>query len=110
MVDSGHSRASWIPISHNQAGFPEGISGTELLERMCEQARRYGARLEQGRVTGWSGTATCSRRSGDRAKCARAPSCWRTGVTNRRPDMGEAEHDEALGRGLIRYWPDLRRL
>jgi thioredoxin reductase (NADPH) len=31
VVDSGFSRASLIPASHNCPGFPEGISGKELL-------------------------------------------------------------------------------
>ena len=31
VVDDGNSRALWIPISHNHAGFPDGIGGAELL-------------------------------------------------------------------------------
>ena len=27
VLHSGASRASWIPISHNVPGFPEGIAG-----------------------------------------------------------------------------------
>ena len=27
VVDGGESRASWIPVSHNHAGFPDGIGG-----------------------------------------------------------------------------------
>ncbi len=33
-----------------------------------------------------------------------------TGVTNRRPPMDEALHDEALARGADPLLPDLRRL
>ena len=34
LFDSGESRASWIPTSHNHAGFPDGINGEELLGLM----------------------------------------------------------------------------
>lgn len=105
VVDSGHSRASWIPVSHNHAGFPDGIPGTELLQRMREQAQLYGTRVEQGRVTRLT-------RDGDvfEAEWGSGPVRARsvllaTGVTNRRPQMDEADHDEALARGLLRYCP-----
>src|SRR4028119_1898014 len=51
VVDAGKSRASWIPCTHNHAGFPGGISGKELLERMREQAQMYGASIVTERVT-----------------------------------------------------------
>ena len=51
VVDGGKSRASWIPCTRNHAGFPEGISGKELLERMREQACKYGAKVETEFVT-----------------------------------------------------------
>lgn len=51
LFDSGTSRAALIPCTHNHAGFPEGISGTELLARMLDQAERYGAHRELARVT-----------------------------------------------------------
>lgn len=48
VVDRGGSRASLIPLSRNYAGFPEGISGEALLERMRAQARRSGATILSG--------------------------------------------------------------
>jgi len=50
VADGGHGRASLIPRSHNYPGFPPGISGKDLLARLREQALRYGASIEQGRV------------------------------------------------------------
>lgn len=50
VIDAGGSRAALIPTSHNYPGFPDGISGRELLIRLREQARRYGATLTSGSV------------------------------------------------------------
>ncbi len=106
MFDCGTSRASWIPTSHNHAGFPDGINGEELLERMREQAAKYGALREPRRVTdlkrdGEQFTVCCE----DEEYRARTV-LLATGVVNNRPEgIEEQLHDEALQRGLIRYCP-----
>jgi len=107
VVDGGKSRASWIPCTRNHAGFPEGISGKDLLERMREQACKYGAKLQTEFVTKLerdeeSGLYTATWGSG--SALARSV-LIATGVTNRRPPMDEELHDEALSRGLVRYCP-----
>ena len=107
VVDGGKSRAALIPCTRNHAGFPDGIGGTELLERMRDQARKYGAKIETEFVTRLerdeaSGLFTAAWGSGCRT--ARTV-LLATGVTNRRPPMDEALHDDALARGLIRYCP-----
>jgi len=45
IINVGEGRASLIPLTRNHAGFPDGISGTELLERMRVQAVKYDAQL-----------------------------------------------------------------
>ena len=107
VVDGGKSRASWIPCSRNHAGFPDGINGKELLQRMREQACKYGANIETEQVTKLErdeGTGLFTATWGSGKAVARAV-LLATGVTNRRPPMDEELHDEALARGLIRYCP-----
>lgn len=51
IVDSGHSRAALIPTTHNCPGFPEGISGGELLDRLRAQAEHCDVKVRTGEVT-----------------------------------------------------------
>ena len=51
VVDAGKSRAAWIPFARNLSGFTDGIKGTELLQRMRDQACKYGAKIETEFVT-----------------------------------------------------------
>ena len=48
VIDGGESRARRIPIIANCPGFPEGISGIELLARLREQAIRYDVAINDG--------------------------------------------------------------
>ena len=50
VLDGGASRASWIPVSYNLIGFPDGLGGKHLLDRLQVQARQYGADIIPGQV------------------------------------------------------------
>jgi thioredoxin reductase (NADPH) len=102
VLDGGASRASLIPTSHNLPGFPEGIHGTVLLDRMTEQARRNGASIVPA-------TAAALKRT-DRGMFIAKTNIGEiyartvllaTGVADRHPDVSDL-HD-AIQRGLIRY-------
>ncbi|HEY5720888.1 MAG TPA: NAD(P)/FAD-dependent oxidoreductase [Allosphingosinicella sp.] len=105
VVDAGKSRASLIPCTHNHAGFPDGISGQELIDRMKEQAQRYGASIANGRVTRLEKVDGVFEAEWGGGPVRARTVLLATGLKNRRPPMDEELHDEALARGLIRYCP-----
>lgn len=106
LFDSGTSRAAWIPCTHNHAGYPDGISGKELLARMQEQARKYGAVREEKRVEHLAKTGDHFTIGTDSGTFTARSVLLATGVVNRRPDaLRDDVHDEALARGLLRYCP-----
>lgn len=51
LIDSGRSRLNLIPTSHNYPGFPSGINGQELLDRLNIQARKFGAFIKNAVVS-----------------------------------------------------------
>jgi thioredoxin reductase (NADPH) len=105
VFDAGASRAALIPCTRNHAGFPDGISGEALLERMRAQAQRYAADLVPARVEGLRRTGDGFELTVDGAPVLARAVLLATGVTNRRPAMPEALHREALAAGCLRYCP-----
>lgn len=107
VIDAGKSRALWIPETHNHAGFPDGISGSALVDRMRTQAVKYGTKCIQGRVS------RLSRENDDapflieygHGQCETWTVLIATGVVNRRPAIDEMLHARALEEGRLRYCP-----
>jgi thioredoxin reductase (NADPH) len=105
LIDAGNSRAAMIPRTHNHAGFPGGIAGTDLLARMRDQAAEFGAHVTPGLVERLELQDDCfAAHVGDDTITARTV-LLATGVVNNRPKMSPEIHDEALRRGLLRYCP-----
>lgn len=105
LYDSGSSRAALIPRTHNHAGYPGGIKGTDLLDLMWRQAAEFGVERIQTTVTSLTPDGGLFRvETADHGIAARSV-LLATGVQNLAPDMDRAEHDAALARGLIRYCP-----
>ncbi len=105
VIDAGSSRAAMIPRTHNLSGYPGGIPGPELLDRMREQASEFGATLIHGRVDDLSldSELFIARTSSSRVSARSV--LLATGVVNTAPVMGAALHDESVARGLLRYCP-----
>lgn len=106
LIDSGTSRADWIPLSHNHPGFPDGIAGPELLERMRRQAARYGAPLRLATVEaleldpdgGFRATIDAMEGTVEARTVILA-----TGVDDVEPPLPDL--GDALRRGLVRHCP-----
>jgi thioredoxin reductase (NADPH) len=105
IIDDGKGRAASIPCTRNLSGFPDGISGKDVLARMREQAQLYGAKFDKGYVSRLDRTETGLRATWGEGSIGAKTVLLATGTANRRPPMDEELHDDALARGLIRYCP-----
>ena len=104
VIDAGAPRAAWIPLSHNHSGFPDGVTGMDLLARMRAQAERYGARIERGCVASVQkrGDLFVARTEGGDEVVART-AVMATGVIDVEPVLPNLY--QAVQRGLIRHCP-----
>jgi thioredoxin reductase (NADPH) len=104
LIDAGQSRASWIPRSHNHPGFPEGVGGIELLERMRAQLAGYGGSVRSGTVN-----SLVLREDGsfsahlDGEVLTARHVLLATGVIDIEPPLPHAQ--ESVRRGLVRQCP-----
>ena len=103
LVDAGCSRAALVPVSHNHAGFPDGVEGVELLDRMRGQALRYGAEIRHAAVNKISGRFSAFNVLIDGERVETKTILLATGVIDIEPDLPDLPG--AIRNGLIRYCP-----
>ena len=103
VVDAGASRLAKIPRSRNVPGFPDGIAGSELLQRLQRQATQFGVPIAS------AGIDTLERegelftaRAGEREWRARFV-LLATGACDVEPRLPGL--DEGLAAGNVRYCP-----
>lgn len=106
VLHDGESRALRCPETHNAPGFPDGISGKDLVARMMRHARLYGAEVVETRV------AALERDAHGFVARASDGGAWRgravilaTGVAINQIDMPQADHEQAIADGVLRYCP-----
>ena len=105
VVDRGGSRAALIPVSHNHAGYPQGIHGGDLLAAMRQQAQQFGVELLSGEVQSITATGTDWQLRGEGLDLTARTVLFATGVVNRAPDLTRDVHAAALAAGQLRYCP-----
>lgn len=103
LINGGDSRAALIPRSHNCPGYPDGVSGEELLTRLRAQAQRYRAPLTHGRVETLKREPDYFEAIAD-GRAIRARSVvLATGAMDIEPELPDVE--DAVRRGLLRHCP-----
>jgi thioredoxin reductase (NADPH) len=100
VLDAGASRARWIPTTHNCPGFPFGVGGVQLLEKLRTQACTYGATIVPARVDtlerdGRGFVAHAGERHW-RARCV----LLATGIVDAMPPVDDLE--DAIADGVVR--------
>jgi thioredoxin reductase (NADPH) len=103
VIESGGSRAAWIPRTRNHPGFPEGVAGKTLLSRMRRQAEKYGAAITPGRVEGLTRLKAGFRIETDGEAVRARTVILATGVIDNAPDIPGLE--DGVAKGLVRICP-----
>lgn len=106
VIHDGNSRALRIPKTHNAPGFPKGIEGPELIDRMTAHASEYGARILEAEVTGIERLAQGFRlkgSSGENWECRAV--ILASGILLNQVDLPHEVHEGAIKADVLRYCP-----
>jgi thioredoxin reductase (NADPH) len=99
LIDSGKSMARWEPEVQNYFGFPEGISGEELLERGNRQACQYGMEWREDEITAARKTGDLFYLTGSEGEYQSRRLLIATGIYHLPPKIEGV--DECLGRSMF---------
>lgn len=106
VIHDGNSRALRIPKTHNAPGFPDGIEGPDLIDRMMRHAAEFGARIEEAEVMGIERTAQGFRLNADDGRIWESRAViLATGIFLNQVDLPQEAHEAAIRAGVLRYCP-----
>lgn len=105
VLHDGTSRALRIPRSHNVAGFPQGVTGPELIARMADHAARYGASMEMVRVDKVRRERGVFLLEGGGRRWRGRALVLATGVSLTEVELDPLSHQQAVDAGVLRYCP-----
>ncbi|HZY20582.1 MAG TPA: NAD(P)/FAD-dependent oxidoreductase [Ramlibacter sp.] len=103
VVDAGDSRVGWIPRTRNVPGYPDGIRGTDLLQRLREHAQRYEVPMAQGAVGSLAVRGDAFEAMVDGRPLLARKVLLATGARDVEPDLPGLR--ESLASGNVRYCP-----
>lgn len=99
VIDSNRSLALWEPEVQNYLGFPEGISGLELLKRGRRQAVRYGVTMVNDEIVDARWVKDTFRLEGRRGVYRACRILLATGLYHRPPEIPKVK--ECLGHSMF---------
>ncbi len=99
VLESGHSMAVWEPDVQNYLGFPEGISGEDLLRRGRQQAERYGTEFAHDEIAAVEHDPQGFTLQGHHGPYQTRRLLLATGLTHMPPEIPEVR--ACLGRSLF---------
>lgn len=105
ILHDAESRATRIPLTHNVPGFPDGIRGSVLIERMTRQAQAYGAAIHQVRISNLAKDGAHFRLRHDGGEIVARSVILATGIRLNQVDLPHAVHEAAIEAGCLRYCP-----
>lgn len=106
VVHDGKSRALRIPMTHNAPGFPEAISGSDLVERMTRHVAEHGAPIEKAGITNIARSAARFRiKAADGREWEGRALILASGILLNQVDLAHEVHEAAISAGVLRYCP-----
>ena len=106
VLHDGSARALRIPKTHNAPGFPDGVTGPDLIARMSEHATGFGAEVAEAEIVSAQQNGDLFELlSGDGRSWQARSLILATGVAHNEIKIDTGGHQAAIAAGILRYCP-----